>query len=301
MLLVTVGFESEREGIIKEINDLKELYKNYNKIIGFSESIESGTHFIKVFCDDNMESRLVNKFDLYMANIIYTIVVDEFIKKYLDSFLTDSYFFLKYEELRELKKECIYILKDDGKLINDNTISYYNKKNSIVGKIQNFIKEKREINIKGFLTFRMKELNDDFVFILDKIVERYMVEREYDEFIKLLKYFVEVQDPKIDEVNIIINKNGEYAFKDDKNRDIKKEMFSELFDVKYNNVNEDDVLLSGLITNSPKKIIIHCAENAINGEIIDTIVKVFTDRVQLCDDCKICKSIKSMVLSPRRT
>lgn len=40
MLLITMGFESEREGIIKEINDLKELYKNYNEIIGFSESIE---------------------------------------------------------------------------------------------------------------------------------------------------------------------------------------------------------------------------------------------------------------------
>ncbi len=37
-----------------------------------------------------------------------------------------------------------------------------------------------------------------------------MVEKEYNEFIKLLKYFVDVQENKIDEVNIIIDKLGNY-------------------------------------------------------------------------------------------
>ena len=35
----------------------------------------------------------------------------------------------------------------------------------------------------------MRELREDIEFIIDK-VEKYMVEKEYTEFIKLLKYFV---------------------------------------------------------------------------------------------------------------
>ena len=33
-------------------------------------------------------------------------------------------------------------------------------------------------------------------------------EKEYNEFIKLLKYFVDIQDCKLEEVNIIVQRNG---------------------------------------------------------------------------------------------
>lgn len=294
MLLGTLGFENYEDKIITGIKQLRELYRSNNANIGYSESMEENTHFIKIFCEDDMDVKLIKKFDFYLANLVYSIAADEFIIRYMDPFLVDSYFFLSYDEIEEVKKECIEILKNHEKKITDNTICYYNRINSIVSKIQNLIKENREININGFITFRMKELNEDFIYILDKIVDRCMVDKEYSEFIKLLSYFVEIQDAKIEEVNIVIDEKGGYTYKNSNNIDIKNELFSELFDVKFNkSINEDDMLISGLITNSPKKIVIHCSENAINGEVIDTIIKVFGDRVQLCNHCKLCSNIKN--------
>ena len=40
-----------------------------------------------------------------------------------------------------------------------------------------------------------------------------MVEKEYNEFIKLLKYFVEIQESKVDEVNILIEEEWKLLFK----------------------------------------------------------------------------------------
>lgn len=52
----------------------------------------------------------------------------------------------------------------------------------------------------------MNDIKEDLEAVIDKVVERYMVEKEYDEFINLLKYFVDIQENKIDEVNVIIKK-----------------------------------------------------------------------------------------------
>ena len=69
-----------------------------------------------------------------------------------------------------------------------------NKMNSIIEKIKIVLEENSEINIDGFIRFRMKELREDVDSIVNNIIESYMVEKEYQEFVKLLKYFVDIQD-----------------------------------------------------------------------------------------------------------
>lgn len=70
-------------------------------------------------------------------------------------------------------------------------------------KIKTCLEENEEINIQGFITFRMKELREDIEEIIDKVVEEYMVEKEYREFVKLLKYFVDIQESKIEKLIFI--------------------------------------------------------------------------------------------------
>ena len=52
----------------------------------------------------------------------------------------------------------------------------------------------------------MRKLTREIEQIIDKVIEMYTVEKEYGEFVKLLKYFVDMQESKIDEINIIFNK-----------------------------------------------------------------------------------------------
>ncbi|MBL4938170.1 putative sporulation protein YtxC [Clostridium sp. YIM B02515] len=297
MLLLTVVYDNSKEDIVDSFSKMKKYFHDRDIIVGFSESIESNTHFLKIFCDDNaFNTRFNNIFNLYTANILYDIVIDEFYKKEMQSFLTDTYFFLKYDEIKEIKKLSLDALKSEGAILNEYMVYFRNRKNSIIQKIIECIEENKEINIKGFITFRMKELIDDMESIIDKVVESYMVEKEYSEFIKLLKYFVEIQESKMEKVNIIIRPDSSYDIKDEHGNDIMDVLFSDLSEAKYSGaVSIDDMLISGLITNAPNIVAIHGVENCSNKELLDTIKNVFGDRVSFCNSCELCEKIRTGV------
>lgn len=293
MLLETVVYNDKLDNIISNINKIKNTFESSDISIGISESVENNMHYVKIICSDkDYDERIKSKFYIYFGEELYKFVAGEFCKNKLEDLIKDSYFFLNADEIDDVCERCSRIILDYT-VINDKNISYINMVNGIVNKIIECIKENNEININGFTTFRMKNIEKSFSEIIDKVIENYMVEKEYDEFIKLLKYFVGIQDSKIDELNIYVDKQGKYLLKDMNGNDIENKMIDELCDIDVNGVSVDDVLISGLITLSPKKIIIHCRENFNNKEIIQTILNVFENKVSFCNDCKLCRQLKS--------
>jgi len=297
VLLLTIVFEKDYQDIVDELRQMKEYFDEKDTFIGISESLELGTHFIKIFCSEKDYSiKLVNKFNLYISNIIYKIVIKEFCYDEIYHYLVDTYFFLRYDELKEISNRTLEILRNE-EVINDEDMIYcLNKKNAIINKIKGCVEENKEINIKGFITFRLKELKGELEAIIDRVVEKFMAEKEYNEFIKLLKYFVEVQESKIDLINIVITSDGSYIIKDREGKDIIDQLLSDLSDARYSDsITVEDLIISGLITYCPEKIIIHNEKNSKNREVIDTITKVFEDKVEFCHNCKMCNNVKNMV------
>jgi putative sporulation protein YtxC len=279
---------------MNEIKDIKECFENKKVIIGISECIIENTHFIKFFCsDDNISASNIKTFNLHVANMLYKLVIKEFCKSGMSSFLAETYFFLGNDEIKQIEPKIIEALLSEGSITGPTMVYYMNRKNIVIDKINKFIEENNEINVNGFLTFRTKQLRQDLECIVDKVVESYMVEKEYDEFVNLLKYFVEVQESKVDEVNIIIGKNGDYYLRDLEGNDLMGNMLMELPGVKFDSKeNQEELIISTIITNAPKKIIIHCVDHCKNKELIQTISKVFVNRVYYCDKCSACENIK---------
>ena len=229
--------------------------------------------------------------------MLYKIVTIEFCKNEINNFLADTYFFLQYDEIKQVKSKIQEALLNEGEISGPNMVYCINRKNSIIDKITRCIEENNEINISGFLTFRTKELNEDLESIVDKVVEEYMVEKEYNEFINLLKYFVDVQESKVDEVNILIEKDGNYYLRDEEGNNLVENMMVELPDIKFDTIeNQEELIISTMISSAPKKVIIHCVKHCKNKELIQTISKVFTDKVYYCDTCTQCEKIKNGIL-----
>jgi putative sporulation protein YtxC len=295
MLMITVVYDDEKEGIAEGIRSMVECFKEKKINIGISESLQDKTHFIKILCGDEcVNSNFINTFNVNMANVIYNIIINEFYTKSMQEFLTSTYFFLRYDEIKEVKELSLYALKCDGPLIDEDSIYFMNRKNKVIEKITDYLRENDEINIRGFITFRMKDIKEEFEDVIDRVVEKYMVEKEYNEFIKLLKYFVDIQDSKIDEVDIIMQPDGNYLIQDSDGNDIMNRFLSDLSDTKFSGtINIDDMLISGLITNAPAKVVIHSPENCTNKEMLDTIKNVFLDKVLFCSSCKICMEMKN--------
>lgn len=297
MLLFTVIYDTNKHDIVDYFNDMKKYFAEKNVILGISESESSGFNFIKVHHNElNLDRKLKNRFYLYIASILYKIVIKEYYRDEMYRYLTDTYFFLRYDEMKEVSDRSYKILNDEEKISNEDMVYCMNKKNEIIDKIKDCLEENETLNLQGFVTFRMKELSRYLEDIVTKVVEGYMADKEYNEFIKLLKYFVEVQESRIEEVNIAIMEDGSYGIMNKEGKDIMKEILNDLSDAKYvGTVGVEDLIISGLITYCPEKIIIHCEDNCRNEELIDTIKKVFESRVEVCNDCGVCKEIKNTV------
>lgn len=285
MLVLKLAYFEEMDFIL-ELQELREILRKKKINLGFVESIEGDTHIVKVFCDDNeYNKKTFDRINLYVSNILYKLVVSQYKKKELFQFLTETYYFLKQEEIIEVEDMIMNVLYMKEKPKNDILIYCYNKINDIIGEIVECIEENREINVNGFIRFRMKELRTNMECIIDKIIEEYMIEKEYEEFIKLLKYFVDIQDSKIEEVNIEINSTGVYTITDKYGKDIFSMFLKDLSDseIQVVDANVEDILISGLITNVPERIIIFNEKNSNNKEFIKTISSVFGDRVKFCE------------------
>ncbi|OOM81053.1 YtxC-like family protein [Clostridium puniceum] len=284
MLILKLAY-NEDLNFSYDLQELRDLLKKKDILIGFVESIEGKTHIIKIICEEEYYNEKIKEIiNLYVSNILYRIVIDNYRKKEMFEFLTDNYFFLKQNEILEAEDEIMKVLKCEEKTKNEQSAYCLNRINSMIEKIRECISEKQEINIDGFITFRMRKLRGDIEKIIDKVIEIYMVEKEYKEFIKLLKYFVEIQESKIEEINIIIEENNNYIVKNKEGKnlyyDFLKEITAEQGAIE---LNMEDVLISGLITNAPKNIIIYGKENCTNKEFLDTIKNVFEDKVIFCE------------------
>ena len=289
MLVLKLVYNDDLD-FVREIQELRSILKKKNITIGIVESVENINHIIKIICDDECYDEKVKKIiDLYVSNILYKIVIDKYKEKEMFDFLIDTYFFLKQDEIIEVEEEIMKVLYCEESLKDEKLVYCMNKMNVVIKKIQECLEENTEININGFITFRMKELREDIEGIIDKVVENYMVEKEYKEFVKLLKYFVNIQESKIEEIEICIGENGNYSIRDNDGRDIFNEFMKELAECRVDtDANIEDVIISGLITNAPKNVVIHGKENCRNKEFLETIINVFDERVSYCTGCSIC-------------
>ncbi|MGL4850101.1 MAG: sporulation protein YtxC, partial [Clostridium sp.] len=236
-------------------------------------------HIIKVLCDEESDETH-NRVKLYVSNLLYKMVIKDYKKRELFQLIKDTYFFLKQDEILEIEILIMEVLFRENKIEDDLGVFCENKINNIIEKIKECLNENNEMNINGFITFRMRSLREDIEEIIDKIIQKYMVEKEYKEFIKLLKYFVEVGESKIEKVNIIIDDEGKYRIEDEGGLDIFSQFTKDIGNSKIGlDATIEDVIISGLITNAPKEVLVIGMENCRNKEFMKTVEKVFEERL----------------------
>lgn len=155
--------------------------------------------------------------------------------------------------------------------------------------LKNYLKSENKINVEGFVRFRLKDYRKELEGIIDEAIDKYIVEKEYIEFIDLLREYVFSQKSIIDYIDVIIRNNDTLYF--DKNgNDITSQLEkSFIFDLDLSN---DDKLLTILVLTSPERIVIHNCKNDKNIELFQTIQAIFGELVSFCKSCNICEKFR---------
>lgn len=156
----------------------------------------------------------------------------------------------------------------------------------IVKELSKYFEREKNLSIEGFLNFRLNEYHRAVELLVCEAVEEYFAEREYREFIELVKQYIAEKPAITDLLHIKANANGSFDFFDFRHRPISfyaDEIF--LFD---DLLSEADKVMSVLISLIPKRIIWHGSANFENKSLVKTLEEIFEDSFTKCSGCKLC-------------
>ena len=223
-----------------------------------------------------------------LATILSYLVIDYYESDIIKNILHSNYFYFDDIEFFDILNLCYENLCDD------NEFSFENRQIILFEIFYNYIKSHHSIIISGFVNFRLSNYRKLLEDLIDFSVNEYIIEREYYEFISLLKLYINSQKSLTNIVHII---NSDYdIILLDENLNIididKKSLNAKyLSDVSFSN---NDYVLNTLLNLLPRKIFLHQISNYSNLEFINTLKLIFDGRLKICTDCNICNLYKNL-------
>lgn len=221
----------------------------------------------------------------YVANVITDLILNAVSREMLSRMIRGNYGYFTEEERQSILQEAMAILNTQGET--DGVPHRIFRRNQILSKVLRYLDQNNQVILEGFLRFQLKDYCAELRDAADRSVDHLMLQREYEEFIRLLRYFVEMQSPRIEEVNVRVKGGGMFSLLDEEGEPIEHEQLrSVLTDVGPEEIDYEDLLLSALITISPARVILHILEPL---EVVETIKQVFGERVVICPGCFVCR------------
>ena len=168
------------------------------------------------------------------------------------------------------------------------------RRNRILQSLYDYLADSQVLIIEGFARFRLQEYWKQLQNIVKRTSQEFMAAKDYQEFVRLLRCFIDMQEPKICEVHIFINTEGTFFLCDETGEVIRSEhLRTPSFTVNDGEFNYKDYLLSMLITLAPRSIIFHVSDLIWDCDPLQTIQQVFGERVARCPGCAKCKQLNA--------
>ena len=225
----------------------------------------------------------IKDFNSIVSNMLSFLVIDIFEESIIKKIILNNYFYFDNIEIEKVFDICIDLLSE-----NNDEYSICDRLDLLSNIFYDYISNNKQIVLNGFINFRLKDYFSLLNSVVDIAVNKFIIEREYLEFISLLKLYINSQNSNLDIVHLVYYNNNCILL--DENKNIIN-VDDEIFNAKYLSditFSSNDYALNTLLTLLPKKIYIHLIDCSIN-EFINTIQLVFENRVEICTDCAICK------------
>ncbi|WP_161601442.1 putative sporulation protein YtxC [Paenibacillus luteus] len=172
------------------------------------------------------------------------------------------------------------------------------RKNKVSAEVELFLEENTLLNINGFIRFRLEPYRKELAEVVEYALDEYVLDKQYQEFISLLKYFVFLQDTKQPMVHLLHKGGHDFMLYDDAFELLDPNppadrIVAEMLETE---MNIEDMVISSLIAVSPKHITIHTRQQDM--QVIRTIETIFDQRVTVCVQCASCSSSLDELVQP---
>lgn len=162
----------------------------------------------------------------------------------------------------------------------------------VKARLEEYLAGSNHLIVDGFLTFRLKDYLAELEEAVDEAVDELLLEREYEEFVELLRHFVETRPPKVDFVHVTRLPDGRFRLLDDRGRPLAPGFLVGLEGARGSDVAGEDVLVSALVLLAPRSLRLHrLAELPELADALDAIRRVFGTRLGECAGCPLCAEV----------
>ncbi len=208
-----------------------------------------------------------------LANNLVSLILNFYEENLLKSIIKSNYFYFSESEQDIVLDKCLTYLKDTS------SVEYQVRIEHIYIAALKYITNNKAMILSGFIHFRLSNYMKILDYVVDTFVNELVVDREYKEFINLLKSYVNSKPSNINSVHFIY-KNTSSILLDSKHKKIP--FTDDLANLNYISdvsFSENDIVLNTLLTLLPQKIIIHLEKEP--DEFIKTLICIFENRIEL--------------------
>ena len=266
-------------------NENHEVYNNIRIITNIDESdinielssTDEGNIRIRYFTDNKLNKK--EYIEKITARITKLLV--EYTKLVGINALKENYFYFDEEEVGSIISDIEEEIDNDIKI----HIIIKNKFKEVIEKSNN-------INLNGFVNFRLKFLKLYAAQVVERCIDSYLMKKEYMDFISIIKLISDSEENQYDIVNVMFNNNKIQVY------DKSMQKLNYLSNVEFSselstNSAYDETVINILMSVSPKKIILHDLKidkkNKEAYNTADIIKRIFEGKVETCSGCKYCE------------
>lgn len=228
-----------------------------------------------------------------ISSVITNCIIEYYERLIIHKLLLLNYFYFDDSDFNIIESNCQNILS------NKNTTNISSIQNDVIDRkhylwtdVLKYISYNKSIVLDGFVTFRISNYINCLDSIVDFSVSQFVINREYNEFIDMLRIYINSRVPKSDLVHLIyVNEESILLDKDKNIISLTKNNLDTCYlsDISFSS---NDYALNSLLSLLPKKIIIHLIGPM--DDFINTIQSIFEENVTICTDCNICKVYKTL-------
>jgi len=229
--------------------------------------------------------RIKNTVKNHVANMLTEFIVFREEKKIVGKIIDEHYGYYTEMERKSIYERALELLSGDNDVVVDFGINARCRK--ILDKILEYLENHHELVLEGFINFRLKDYREKLVQTVDKAADDYVMDMEYKEFIRVLQCFIDIQEPQVEEVHVVIVASGIYKIVDAQGQSINNQSFENFLLRRDDHINHDDLLITALITIAPYHVMVHVHDHtdAAEQHVVETIKRIFVGRVMNCEGC----------------
>ncbi|MDQ0188801.1 hypothetical protein JI721_12615 [Alicyclobacillus cycloheptanicus] len=227
-----------------------------------------------------------------LAASVASFLLQDWLHGWIQQRMEAAYSFLDEEEREYVSLLTFHAVRkhwnDDGDLPSQETIA-----SLLLEALTKSLYHDVPLNLDAFVRFRMRDAQKEIDGAIQTMVDQFLNDREYEEFVAMLRYMLDAQ-PRTEQTLHLFCSDERVWLCDASGELIRDaEVTTAAYTVSEGEeVNSEDLAMSILIMRSPCSIVIHDITSAAPWpSFSETVERVFLDRAARCDHCSTCQEL----------